>query len=182
MSQEIERAIEMEDWDGAEALIAADLAAHPRDHWLVCRLASTSYQRQCYARALELSSQALALEPDCPLALWERAVALQALGCPAEALTVYEQIASRGVDSLARGSCGEGRARARGLYADCLFGEAECQLELGDKTGAAALFRLHLQHRGRGCHSIYTLRQARRSLLNAEDGDDRHSTGDDERA
>ena len=162
MSHEIEEAIERGDWLGARVLIQAALDAGPDDHWLLTRLGLTYYEQFDYQRALELSEQALALAPNCPLVLWDYAGGLEMLDRPQEALTVYQQIVDRGIDSLAYDPCGEGRARARGLHADCLYRMSHCRLALGDRGKAIELLEQHIQLRGPGCHSIYPLADIRR--------------------
>jgi tetratricopeptide (TPR) repeat protein len=118
--REIEKAIEKEDWNAAGLLIQSELEKDSLDHWLLTRLALTYYEQFDYQRALELSGQALELEPECPLALWDYAGALAMLDRPEEAITFYQRIIDRGIDSLAHDQCGEGRARQRVLRGQSL--------------------------------------------------------------
>jgi tetratricopeptide (TPR) repeat protein len=163
MPDTIERCIECNDWEGARYLILQELDTMPEDsHWLLTRLSLTYYEQQEYQRALQLSEQAFALAPECPLVLWDYAGTLTMLDRPQEALILYQRIIERGIDSIANGPCGEGRARARGLYADSLYRMSHCYNVLGDKAKAIEMLALHLQKRGPGCHSIYSLRSVRR--------------------
>jgi len=161
VSEEIERAIADDDWEAARQLIKAALEKEPDSHWLLSRLALTHYEQRDYVRALEIDKQALAIEPACPLSLWGYAGTLEMLDRPQDALAVFERITERGLDSLAYDQCGEGRARARGLYADCLYRISHCYLALGNRDKATELLKAHLQQRGPGCQSIYPISTVR---------------------
>jgi tetratricopeptide (TPR) repeat protein len=163
MSNQIERAISDENWTEARRLIQAELVKTPDSHWLITRLGLTYYEERRYEEALELATQALALAPECPLALWDYAGALEMLGRPAEALAVYQRLVERGVDAVAHGDCGEGRAWARGLIADCHYRMSGCWRALGNSEQAERELSLHLNLRGPGCRSIYPLRSLRRA-------------------
>ena len=71
------------------------------------------YEQRRYALALKYAEKAFAEVPSCPLVLWDYAGALQMLGRHNEALDLYARIVTRGVDRIANGECGEGRAWAR---------------------------------------------------------------------
>ncbi len=160
----IEALIEADDWKGARAAIRAALRAEPESHWLLSRLALTYYEEFKYEKALEYEAKALGLAPNCPLALWGYAGTLEMLGREREALKVYRRLVRRGAESIAYGECGEGLARARGLVADSLYRMAGCYKSLGDSRKAIELLEKHLALRGRGCHSIYPPREARKEL------------------
>lgn len=160
----IEKYIADEDWEMARQLIQAQLDKKPQDHWLLTRLGLTYYEQRDYQRALEIEEQAFALEPDCPLVLWDYAGTLAMLDRPQEALVLYERMVERGIESLAFDQCGEGRARARGLYADSLYRISHCYLALGDTSRAIEMLQKHLQQRGPGCQSIYSIGSIRREL------------------
>ncbi len=164
VSDRIESLIEADDWKSARSLIRAALRTEPVNHWLLSRLALTHYEEFKYEKALEYETRALALAPNCPLALWGYAGALAMLGREREALEVYRRLVRRGAASIAYGECGEGLARARGLVADCLYRMAGCYKSLGQSRKAVELLEKHLAQRGRGCHSIYALREVRKEL------------------
>jgi tetratricopeptide (TPR) repeat protein len=161
MSEEIERLIAAEDWRGARRVIRAALRHEPDDHWLLTRLALTHYEEFDYSRALECDQQAFALAPCCPLVLWGLAGSLDMLGRTAEAVAIYRRILRRGKESLAYGPCGEGMARARGLYADSLYRISRCYAREGRRRLALRYLERHLDERGPGCHSIYPLADMR---------------------
>jgi len=160
----IERQIELEDWEGARNLIEIELQSKPDDHWYLTRLSLTYYERRDYKRALELSSRALEIAPLCPLVLWDHAGTLEMLDRPLEALSIYQRLVDRGVDNLAYGECGEGRARARGILADSLFRMGACYAALEESDSAADCWQRCLAVRGPGCQSIYPIAKVRSKL------------------
>jgi tetratricopeptide (TPR) repeat protein len=164
VSDRIESLIDADDWKGARKVIRAALLTEPESHWLLSRLALTYYEEFKYEESLEYETRALALAPNCPLALWGYAGALEMLGREREALEVYRRLVRRGAESIAYGECGEGLARARGLVADSLYRMAGCYKSLGQSRKAAEHLEKHLAQRGKGCHSIYRLREARKGL------------------
>lgn len=95
---EIERAIDAEDWQGARRLIRAGLKKAPEHHWLLARLALTHYEERDYATALQYGLQAVDIAPQCPLALWEVAGAMEMLGQSSAALRVYRKLTRRSLD------------------------------------------------------------------------------------
>ena len=158
----IESLIHAEQWSPARIRIRAALKDEPDSHWLLTRLGLTCYEQRKYGVALRYHDQALALAPNCPLALWDKAGALQMLGRHAEALELYRRLVRRRVTSIARGPCGEGLAWARGFVADCYLRMADSFEALGKSPDSLRSFEKHLEMRGPGCHSIYPLRSLRR--------------------
>ena len=165
MRDDIEHEIAQEDWVVARKRIRAALRNEPGSHWLLTRLALTYYEEHSYGVSLKYATQALAIEPSCPLALWEQAGALSMLGKSKEGVRIYRRLIRRGVDSIAHGDCGEGLARARGLVADCWYRVALCQRTSGSFVVARNSLRRHLALRGPGCRSIYPLQQVKYELL-----------------
>ncbi len=167
MSREIERAIDLEDWPKARALILEALRSEPESHWLLTRLGLTHYEEFAYQEALEVEERALELAPRCPLVLWDYAGSLEMLGRYEEAMKIYRRLIRRGVESIAYGPCGEGVRWARGLVADCHYRLAGCYRGLGRETLALRALERHLKLRGPGCSSIYPLRAVRRETASA---------------
>ena len=164
MSQAIEQHIANNEWEQARQLIENALVDEPQSHWLLTRLGLTYYEQYDYQRALELEEKALALSPNCPLVLWDYAGALDMLNRPQEALAVYQRIIDQGIDILAYDQCGEGRAQARGLYADSLYCMGHCYLALNQQDRAIEALQRHLEQRGPGCRSIYPIAKVRAEL------------------
>jgi tetratricopeptide (TPR) repeat protein len=164
MSKAIEAAIRAQRWKKARQLIRTELKAKPRSHWLITRLGLTYYEEHAYSKSLSYTRKALELSPHCPLALWDHAGSLQMLGQHRTALRIYDRLVSRGIESIAYGDCGEGRAWARGLVADCLYRQASSKWELGRRKAAMEAYRTHLRMRGPGCRSIYSIETVRKEI------------------
>jgi tetratricopeptide (TPR) repeat protein len=161
----IERAIAHEEWEKARHLIVQELNASPDSHWLLMRLGLTYYEQRRYARALKYEERALALMPTCPLVLWDYAGTLQMLAQHRKAVDVYLGIVRRGAARIARGPCGEGLGKARGLVADCYYRLFKSYEALGAPDEADRALVKHLDLRGPGCYSIYPLSDMRPTEL-----------------
>ena len=136
----------------------------PADHWLLTRLGLTYYEERKYREALNYHLQALEKMPNCPLALWDYAGALEMLERTQQALNVYRRLVRRGVAAIAHGPCGEGLAWARGLIADCHYRMSHCYNAKGKRAMATRSLLNHLALRGPGCRSIYSLAAVRQEL------------------
>lgn len=164
MSKEIEELIELEKWDEARAVIRERLRKSPDDHWLFTRLGLTYYEQKQYRRSLYYTEKALAIAPDCPLVLWDYAGCLDMLKRTEEAISVYGRIINSGINRIAFGECGEGKAWARGLIADCHYRLSCCYSDLDDLKKAVKELKMHLSLRGPGCRSIYNIQNIRKEL------------------
>jgi regulator of sirC expression with transglutaminase-like and TPR domain len=165
MPTSIESLIRRDRWVEARRAIRSQLRTDPDNHWLVTRLGLTYYEQRQYARALEYSARAVTLAPNCPLALWDHAGALQMLGRHTAAGQIYRRLIRRGVKRIANGKCGEGLARARGLVADCHLRLSDSlKAQHCEKQAMSHILR-HLDMRGPGCHSIYSLRDLRKKQV-----------------
>jgi tetratricopeptide (TPR) repeat protein len=162
MQNKIEKLIEKEDWPNARKAILAALKQSPDDHWLVTRLGLTYYEQRNYKKALEIEEEAYKLSPNCPLVLWDYAGTLQMLGRHEEAMELYHRIIAKGIDEIAYGECGEGKGKARGLIADCSFRISDSYQDLGSEELSLQAFEKHLDLRGPGCYSIYSLKDLSR--------------------
>jgi hypothetical protein len=140
------------------------LEGEPRHHWWLTRLSSVYYEQRRYLLALRYAEKAFAEAPSCPLVLWDCAGALQMLGRHHEALDLYARIVNRGVNSIASGECGEGKAWARGLVSDCHYRASLSLKAIGSERASVSAFEQCLDLRGPGCRSIYRLTE-----LNAPD-------------
>jgi tetratricopeptide (TPR) repeat protein len=165
MPADIESLIRRNRWSEARRAILRELRTNPDSHWLLTRLGLTYYEQHQYARALEFAARAVKLAPNCPLALWDNAGALQMLGRHAAASDIYRRLIRRGVKRIANGTCGEGLARARGLVADCHLRLSDSLHAIHRERDAVRHFYKHLDMRGPGCHSIYSLRDLRKKQL-----------------
>jgi tetratricopeptide (TPR) repeat protein len=161
MSKEIEKLIAAGNWKAARTLIRVALRKEPDSHWLLTRIGLTYYEEYKYGKALFYTERALQLAPNCPLALWDYAGALDMLGRTREAVYIYKRLVKRGIEDIAYGDCGEGLAWARGLVADCFYRLAKCYDELGRHKNSLDYYSRHLQLRGPGCRSIYSVSEVK---------------------
>jgi tetratricopeptide (TPR) repeat protein len=164
MSKELNKLIDSRNWRAARKLIRSELKNDPKNHWLLTRLSLTYYEEHDYKKSLQISQKAYAINPKCPLVLWDLAGALDMLGREKDAIKIYRNLIRRGVESIALDECGEGLSRARGLVADCYYRLFLCYQTLGAKKKASPFLQKHLSLRGRGCHSIYSLQQVKRKV------------------
>ena len=158
IQESLDAALAVEDWSHARSLLRAALRRRPDDHWLWTRLAMVIYEQRQYSRALVAAQRAFALQPHCPLVLWDLAGPLQALGRHSEALALYRRIVRTPLERLAHGRCGEGFVRARGLVADSYYRISISLDDVGRRKQALAAFNRHISLRGPGCLSIYRRR------------------------
>ena len=140
-------------------MLRQQLKAEPHHHWILTRLSSVYYEQRRYALALKYAEKAFAEVPSCPLVLWDYAGALQMLGRHNEALDLYARIVTRGVDRIANGDCGEGRAWARGLISDSHYRASLSLKAIGNERASSSAFEQCLDLRGPGCRSIYRLNE-----------------------
>lgn len=164
MSREIETAIGLSDWKEARRLIRAALRRQPDSHWLLTRLSATFYEERNYAQALSVGLDACEVAPNCPLVLWDLAGTFDMLDRHADAVKLYRRLIKRGVEEIAVGDCGEGRAWARGLVADCWYRIAGCESKRGQRVRAVQSYEQHLKMRGPGCRSLYDIELVRREM------------------
>jgi tetratricopeptide (TPR) repeat protein len=141
----IETLIERNDWAEARRAIEAELAKDPDDHWLWARLSGVKYEQRDYQGTREAAEKALEIVPDCPLAHWSMAGALDMLGQTAAAGKGYAMLVRRGIEELLEPDedakeCWEGPAWTSGLVMDCIFRGARCQERLGNRPRAVELY------------------------------------------
>ena len=151
----------------SQLTLRRQLKAEPHHHWLLTRLSAVYYERGRYALALKYAEKAFAEVPSCPLVLWDYAGALQMLGRHYEALDLYARIVTRGVDRIATGECGEGRAWARGLVADSHYRASLSLKEIGNEKASVSALEQCLDLRGPGCRSIHKLAELGASHVRA---------------
>ena len=164
MAKSIEELIKSEKWKAARKLIQSELKEDPKNHWLLSRLSLTHYEEFNYKQALTISKKAYAIDPKCPLVLWDLAGSLDMLGREKDAIKIYRSLVNRGVESLAYGTCGEGLVKARMLIADCMYRLFLCYRNIGEKKMSQTYLRKHLSLRARGWRSIYSLREVKRKV------------------
>ncbi len=160
-------------WELARGAIEEQLDKEPDDHWLWSRLSGVKYEQRDYRGALEAAEKALEIVPDCPLALWSYAGALDMLGRPAEAGKIYTQLMRRGMEELKTPDedaeeCWEGREWTISLILDCIFRSAGCLAKMAKRGKnarrhremAVELYRHFLNLLDYGLQGIYSREEA----------------------
>jgi tetratricopeptide (TPR) repeat protein len=163
-SDRIAKLIEQENWKLARRTILQELRKTPYHHWLIDRLSETYYSEGKIARALTLIERAYALNPDCPLVLWDYANTLEEVGQLEAALSLYQRLMAKGLQETACGECGEGTEWAKALLCDCAYRMAIVCHTL-DKPDEAFAYKLtHLSMRDQGAESIYKDKEVQEQL------------------
>ncbi len=161
----IESLLAAGEWESAEKVVTKQLAKEPDDHWLWSRLSGAKYERRDHQGALEAAEKALEFVPDCPLALWSYAGAVEMLGRTRDAVKVYLQLIRRGVEELTQpdedaNECWEGADWTRGLVLDCIFRVAGCLAKLGKPDEAVEWYSHFLNVLPFGMQGIYSREDA----------------------
>src|SRR5262249_26147625 len=119
---EIEKLVAAKKWGRARALIQEELISDPTDHWLWTTLGLTYYEERGDGKAVECSTRAVELAPDCPLALWDYAGSLLMAGRDTAALAIWTLLLEMDLEQVAYGECvagcGEGMDWALQLIND----------------------------------------------------------------
>lgn len=165
----IEVLMASEKWKAAQAAIEKELALDSDNHWLWTRLADAKYEQRDYAGALEDADRALRIVPDCPLALWSRAGALDMLGRTAEAGRIYCALWRRARQELSNPDedaeeCWEGKEWTQGLLADCMFRLAGGLVRIRERKLAADWYAAFLSLLDLGISGIYSRADAKKML------------------
>lgn len=168
VGKQIERLIAQGEWSAAQKVIEKQLAKEPDDHWLWSRLSAVKYEQRNYEGALADAEKALAIVPDCPLALWDYAGALDLLDRPREALAVYRELLRRGDEQMETpdedaDECWEGKEWTAALLTDCAYRAAGCLAKRGDSVAAEDMYRIFLAL-VEEAPGIYTRKEARARL------------------
>ena len=148
----------------AKSLLKDDPENHVRNHWFLTRISSSYYEARQYRMALKYAKKALDLYPNCPLALWDLAGALDTLKEPRKAIEIWKKLLRKGVEKIAFNQCGEGLRRAESLLSDCRYRIGLSYSDLGKKKLAIKYLKAHLAHRRAGLPSLYSRREIEKVL------------------
>ena len=160
----IEENINASNYKEARQLILKTLLGYPKDSWLLDRLSLCYYQEDDYNSALVYAEQALLIDPDDPLILWDHGAALEMLARYDEAIISYERILDMDIEYIAYGDYGEGLRWAKSLYNDTRFAIALCFKEIGEFEKAISFMETHIANRQRGMPSVCSIRKVRNSF------------------
>jgi tetratricopeptide (TPR) repeat protein len=163
IGSKVESLIAKSDWKRARAAIEKYLTKEPNDHWLWARLSGVKYEQRDYQGALEAAEKALEIVPDCPLAIWSKAGALEMLGKPE--VGMYAVLFERGRNQLTNpdedaNECWEGSDWTFGLMADCVFRVAGWLAKLDRRDDAVEAYRDFLWILDLGAQGIYAREEA----------------------
>ena len=115
-----------------------------------------------YKESEKASMEAMQLEPNDVLVMYNYAVALYSNEKYLEAIVQLNRILKRRINSIAYGVHGEGLKWAMSIKNDSLYLKAICQLNLGKLNEAYSLIGKHLAQRRRGVYSDFTKKQVKR--------------------
>ncbi|HBI41436.1 MAG TPA: hypothetical protein DDY78_01085 [Planctomycetales bacterium] len=171
----IESLIGAGDWAAAQRVIEKQLVKEPDDHWLWARLSGVKYERRDYQGALDAAEKSLKQIPDCPLALWSYAGALDMLGRTKEAGKLYIQLTRRGLRELNEpdedaNECWEDADWTRGVVVDCIFRTADCLAKIGKRDDAAEWYSRFLNLLDFGMQGVYSRADAAAKLKKLASG------------
>jgi tetratricopeptide (TPR) repeat protein len=152
-------------WPAALKEIDRQLQQDPDNHWLLSRRSDVLYEMWNYESARQAAEQALAVVPDCPLALWSYAGALDMLGRTEDAGGVYIHLIHRGAQQLSdpdadADECWEDAQWTLGLVADCMFRIAGCLARLQRTAQAFRLYAHFLSIHVLGARGLYSRKEA----------------------
>ncbi len=145
-----------EQWDNAKQILNDELQISPNNHWLITQLSEVYYEMRDYETALKLSSRAIELEPDCPLALNDHATHLYMKDRDKEAIKIWKKLLNRKLKDIAYGDCGEGIEFAKSLKNDIRVRIGKCYLGLGKKQKALKYLQKYLKYRQADIFSNFT--------------------------
>lgn len=146
-------------WEEARKQIEQELKRRPDDHWLLTQLGVTYYEQGRYRESLDPLLKSLKIVPDCPLTLWNVAGALDALGKPKPAISIYTWLL-RSTKSAADDPCWESEAWADSLKTDCVYRVGISFQHLGRRDSAEHCFRQYINLILAGMNGTYAIEEA----------------------
>jgi len=131
------------------------LNKEPEDHWLLAVIANAYYEKKQYETAYKYITDAVLIEPKCPLVLWNLASIFRMVGKQGDAIIVWGEIIKKGAKAIAYDKCGEGIARARSLVNDSKYMISKTYKELGNSVLAEGFKQAYLKNLSKGVQSNY---------------------------
>ena len=164
----VNKSIMNEEWDNAKLILEKELEKSPDDHWIITQLSEVYYEMRDYDKALELSTKAIELAPDCPLAMNDNALHLFMHEKDNEAIEIWDKMLKKGVEEIAFGKCGEGLRNAKSLLNDVRMRIGLSYFETGQNEKALLYFKEHLNNRQRGLYSNFTKQEVENKIHEIE--------------
>lgn len=135
---------------------------YPSEYFICTELSNAYHMLGMYKESEQASLEAMRLEPNDVLVVYNYAVALYSNEKFSEAIVQLNRILKRKIDTIAYGVHGEGMKWAMSINNDSLYLKAICQLNLGKLKEAYKLIVKHLAQRRRGVYSDFTKKQVTR--------------------
>ena len=143
-------------WLDAKELLENEVKKYPKEYFLITSLAKVCYNLKLYEESLRYAVDAMKIEPDDVLVIYDYGCALSALNRNSEAIRQWNKIIEKDIDEIAYGDFGEGLRWAKSIINDSRYRMAICTLEIGNKEKAKKLIKEHLANRQRGIYSDFT--------------------------
>lgn len=131
------------------------------DHWLLIQLASAYHSKSDFGMALEVYTDAMWIEYDCPTVRWCLAYTLMRRQQFTEAIEMMEDLMSRGARQIAEGPCGRGSdcdlclSRAESLINDSRFVIAVSYLALRRYGLSRYYLNVYKSYLKRGVETVF---------------------------
>ena len=135
---------------------------YPSEYFICTELSNAYRMLGMYKESEQASLEAMRLEPNDVLVVYNYAVALYSNEKFSEAIVQLNRILKRKINTIAYGVYGEGMKWAMSIKNDSLYLKAICQLNLGKLKEAYKLIVKHLAKRRRGVYSDFTKKQVTR--------------------
>ena len=135
---------------------------YPSEYFICTELSNAYRMLGMYKESEQASLEAMRLEPNDVLVVYNYAVALYSNEKFSEAIVQLNRILKRKINTIAYGVHGEGMKWAMSIKNDSLYLKAICQLNLGKLNEAYKLVVKHLAQRRRGVYSDFTKKQVKR--------------------
>lgn len=135
---------------------------YPSEYFICTELSNAYHMLGMYKESEQASLEAMRLEPNDMLVVYNYAVALYSNEKFSEAIVQLNRILKRKINTIAYGVHGEGMKWAMSIKNDSLYLKAICQLNLGKLKEAYKLIVKHLAQRRRGVYSDFTKKQVTR--------------------
>ena len=135
---------------------------YPSEYFICTELSNAYRMLGMYKESEQASLEAMRLEPNDMLVVYNYAVALYSNEKFSEAIVQLNRILKRKINTIAYGVHGEGMKWAMSIKNDSLYLKAICQLNLGKLKEAYKLIVKHLAQRRRGVYSDFTKKQVTR--------------------
>ena len=117
---------------------------YPSEYFICTELSNAYHMLGMYKESEQASLEAMQLEPNDVLVIYNYAVALYSNEKFSEAIVQLNRILKRKINAIAYGVHGEGMKWAMSIKNDSLYLKAICQLNLGNLKEAYSLIGKHL--------------------------------------